>query len=242
MRTWNRRGPNDPKPQYWDNPYWTRFKNYQQDGRDRVFGNVGLNWKINNWLTLSGRVLQDYYNEFRDERIVVGSVSPSKYSLDQYTVGETNTDLILRADRNLGEHLSLSAFVGGNKLWRKVNRHVGVTRGGLSVPGIYTLQNSVERPFVQTTVTEKQIESLFGGASFGWNSTIFLDLTGRQDWSSTLPEAGNGFFYPSASLSYVFSETFNIPALSFGKLRLGWAQVGRSRKNTPGSPPRGPHG
>lgn len=226
LRTWNRRGPNDPKPQYWDNPYWTRFKNYQQDGRDRVFGNVGLNWKINNWLTLSGRVLQDYYNEFRDERIAVGSISPSKYSLDQYTVGETNTDLILRADRNLGEHLSLSAFVGGNKLWRKVNRHLGVTRGGLSVPGIYTLQNSVERPFVQTTVSEKQIESLFGGVSFGWNSTLFLDLTGRQDWSSTLPEANNGYFYPSASLSYVFSEMVQIPALSFGKLRFGWAKVG----------------
>ncbi|MBK9337457.1 MAG: TonB-dependent receptor [Lewinellaceae bacterium] len=226
QRTWNRRGPNDPNPQYWDNPYWVRYKNYQNDGRDRFFGNVGLTWKINNWLSLSGRVLQDYYSEFREERIAVGSISPSKYSLDQYNVGETNTDLILRAERTIGEAFSYGAFVGGNKLWRKTNRHVGVTRGGLNVPDIYTLQNSLERPFVQTTVSEKQIESVFGGLSLGWQSTLFLDLTGRQDWSSTLPEANNGYFYPSASLSYVFSEMIKIPAMSFGKLRLGWAKVG----------------
>lgn len=226
QRTWNRRGPNDPNPQYWDNPYWTRYKNYQNDGRDRFFGNVALAWKLTDWLSLSGRVLQDYYSEFREERIAVGSLSPSKYSLDQYNVGETNTDLILRAERNLGETFSYSAFVGGNKLWRNTNRHRGVTRGGLNVPEIYTLQNSAERPFVQTTVSEKQIESVFGGLSVGWKSTLYLDLTGRQDWSSTLPEANNGYFYPSASLSYVFSEMVKIPAMSFGKLRLGWAKVG----------------
>ncbi len=226
QRTWNRRGPNDPNPQYWDNPYWSRYKNYQNDGRDRFFGNVGLTWKINDWLSLGGRVLQDYYSEFREERIAVGSVSPSKYSLDQYNVGETNTDLILRAERNIGESFSYTAFVGGNKLWRKTKRHFGVTRGGLSVPDIYTLQNSLERPFVQTTVSEKQIESVFGGLSVGWKSMLYLDLTGRQDWSSTLPEVNNGYFYPSASLSYVFSEMIKIPSLSFGKLRLGWAKVG----------------
>lgn len=226
QRTWNRRGPNDPNPQYWDNPYWSRYKNYQNDGRDRFFGNVALTWKLNNWLSLSGRVLQDYYSEFREERIAVGSLSPSKYSLDQYTVGETNTDLILRAERSVGEAFSYSAFIGGNKLWRSTKRHRGVTRGGLNVPDIYTLQNSVERPLVQTNVSEKQIESVFGGLSLGWRSTLFLDLTGRQDWSSTLPEANNGYFYPSASLSYVFSEMVNIPTMTFGKLRLGWAKVG----------------
>lgn len=226
MRTWNRQSADNPSPQYWNNPYWERYKNPQRDGRDRYFGHVGLNWKINSWLSLAGRVLTDYYNDFREEKVAVGSISTPKFSLDLHTVGETNTDLILRADKNLSDDLTLNAFVGGNKLWRTIRRNLSYTRGGLNVPNIYTIQNSVDRPYIQTTISKKQINSLFGGASFGWRSMLYLDLTGRQDWSSALPDGSNGYFYPSASLSYVFSESWKMPFLSFGKIRLSWAKVG----------------
>lgn len=226
MRTWNRISADNPRPNYWDNPYWARHKNFQTDGRNRVFGNVGVTWKINSWLNLTGRVLTDFYNEFREDRNSVGSILTSFYTRDLLDVNETNADLILRADKNIGENLSLGAFVGGNKRWSKVKRDFGSTVGGLSVPDIYRVQNSRERPTVLNTLTEKQIESLFGGLTLGWKNLFYLDLTGRQDWSSALPDDNNGYFYPSASASFVFSELFTIPTLSFGKLRFGWAQVG----------------
>ncbi len=226
MRTWNRQSADNPRPQYWDNPYWSRFKNYQNDGRDRVFGNAGLACRFNSWLSLTGRALTDFYSEHREERVATGSLLAGQYTQELFDVSEVNTDLILRAERGFSERFTASAFAGANKLWNKVARSFGATIGGLNVPGIYRLQNSVERPLVENSVTKKEIESLFGGLSLGWRSTVYLDLTGRQDWSSTLPEGANGYFYPSASVSYVFSENWKLPKMSFGKLRLGWAQTG----------------
>lgn len=226
MRTWNRQSADNPRPQYWDNPYWSRYKNYENDGRDRVFGNAGLSWKLHSWLTLTGRALTDFYTEQREERVAVGSLLAGQYTQDLYRVAETNTDLILRAEHNLGASLSASAFIGGNKLWAKTERNWGATIGGLNVPGIYRLQNSRERPIIQNTTANKEIESLFGGATFGWRNALYLDLTGRQDWSSTLPDGANGYFYPSASVSYIFSEHVDIPKMSFGKMRFGWARTG----------------
>lgn len=226
MRTWNRLGADNPRPLYWDNPYWTRAKNYQNDGRDRVFGNAGLTFKINSWLSLTGRVLNDFYTEQREERIADGSLLQPFYSTSLIRVRETNTDLIIRANRELGTNLMLDAFVGGNKLWRGTDRDDAQTVGGLNVPGIYRIQNSRERPKTTGFASRKQIESFFAGATLGWKNAVYLDLTGRQDWSSTLPDGSNGYFYPSVSASYVFSEMLDLPKMSFGKLRLGWASVG----------------
>lgn len=226
MRTWNRQSYDNPRPQYWDNPYWSRYKNYATDGRDRIYGHVSLTYSLKEWLKLTGRILNDQYHELREERIAEGSLLQAQYTQDLYDVRETNADLILRAEKDMNEHLFVSAFIGTQKLWRKTDRNFGATLGGLINPGIYRLQNSKERPIIQNYLTQKQIESIFGGISMEWKHKLYLDLTGRQDWSSTLPENNNGYFYPSASLAYVFSESWNIPQLSFGKLRLSWAQVG----------------
>ncbi|MBK8490172.1 MAG: TonB-dependent receptor [Saprospirales bacterium] len=226
QRTWNRISATNPNPQYWDNPYWIVYENYQNDGRDRMFGNAGVTYKPLSWLSLTGRLLTDFYSERREERIAVGSVGTPFYSEDVYGVKETNTDLIVRAEKYFGDDLSFSAFVGGNKLWRTTNRTYGATQGGLNVPGLYRLQNSLERPTITNTLTEKEINSLFGGISLGFKNYLYLDLTGRNDWSSSLPVDNNSFFYPSASLGFVFSEFIGSDFFSFGKLRLGWASVG----------------
>lgn len=227
QRTWNRISADNPNPQYWDNPYWTRYENYQNDSRDRIFGNIGMTWNLNSWLSLTGRLLKDFYTEQRQERIAVGSITTSMYAEDVYRVDETNADVILRADRYVfNDQLNINAFVGGNKRWNTLNRSYGATRGGLNVPGLYRVQNSLERPDVFNRLTEREVESLFGGITLGWKSWLYLDLTGRNDWSSTLPEDNNSYFYPSASLSFVFSELFTSNILNFGKLRLGWAKVG----------------
>ncbi|MCB9285368.1 MAG: TonB-dependent receptor [Lewinellaceae bacterium] len=226
QRTWNRISATNPNPQYWDNPYWIVYENYQNDGRDRMYGHAGITYKPLSWLSITGRLLSDFYSERREERIAVGSVGTSSYTEDTYGVKETNADLIIRAEKYFGDNLSLSAFVGGNKRWQSTDRTFGQTVGGLSVPGLYRLQNSVGRPSIINTLTKREVNSLFGGASFGFKNYLYLDLTARNDWSSTLPTANNSYFYPSASLGFVFSEFFSSNTFSFGKLRLAWGQVG----------------
>jgi len=226
QRTWNRISATNGNPQYWDNPYWAAYENYETDGRDRMFGNVGVTYKPLTWLSITGRLLTDFYAERREERLAVGSLATPHYYEDTYNVKETNTDLIVRAEDYIGDNLSVSAFVGANKRWKTTNITQGQTVGGLNVPGLYRLQNSVERPVLINTLRELQVNSIFGGASFGFNNFLYLDLTARNDWSSTLPDANNGYFYPSASLGFVFSEFIQSDAFSFGKLRLAWGQVG----------------
>lgn len=226
QRSWNRVGPFDPAPQYWDNPYWTVNNNYQNDARNRLFGNAGFTFKPLSWLSLTGRLLSDSYTERREERIAVGSVSQSFYSEDVYGVQETNADLILRIDKSFGKHLTVAAFAGGNKRWSSVNRTYGATQGGLVVPGLYRLQNSADRPFIANSLDRQEINSLFGGLNLAFRNILYLDLSGRNDWSSALPAAQNGYLYPAASLGFVFSEYIDSDFFSFGKIRAGWASVG----------------
>lgn len=226
MRTWNRQSADNPRPQYWDNPYWSRYKNFETDGRDRIFGNVNLNYKFNKWFHISGRVVRDFYYEKREERIAFGSLLDAQYTLDQYHVAETNADIQLQFESILNERIQIQAVAGTNKLWRDFERNFGATIGGMNIPDIYRLQNSKQQALIQNTTAQKEIESIFGSVSLSWKHAVYLDFTSRQDWSSTLPINANGYFYPSASLSYVFSEHFKIPTLDFGKFRLGWAKVG----------------
>ncbi len=228
-RTWNITAPDDLTPKYSDNPYWTRYENYQNDNRERVFGNVTLSYEFTDWLSLTGRLMTDYYTDRREERIAVGSQAISEYEEGVREVKETNADLILNFDRRLSEDFSLNAFVGGNLRYNTYHRNVGTTQGGLNVPNFYSLANSASPILVDDYFDERQINSVFGSASLGFRDMLYADFTLRNDWSSTLPVANNSYLYPSVSGSFVFSELsplVNSSILSFGKLRGGWAQVG----------------
>jgi len=229
QRTWNITGPTDLTPKYSDNPYWTRYENYQNDDRERIFGNITLNYEFTDWLSLTGRVMTDFYTDRREERLAVGSQDIPSYSEAVREVSETNADLILTFDKRYGTDFSLNAFVGGNIRYNSYNRNVGTTQGGLNVPDFYNLINSVSPILVDDYFEEKQINSVFGNASVGFRDMLFVDLTLRNDWSSTLPAGDNSYLYPSVSGSFVFSELeplVNSNILSYGKLRAGWAQVG----------------
>ncbi|MGB1384147.1 MAG: SusC/RagA family TonB-linked outer membrane protein [Flavobacteriales bacterium] len=225
-RTWNRNSITDGTPHYWDNPYWERFENVQNDSRNRLFGNVSLNYKINDNLSLQGRSMVDYYTDRRQERIAVGGVRVSSYSEQNRELKETNHDLILNYTNDISEDVSLTGFVGVNQRNYSYINVGGATQGGLNTPGYYSLLNSVSPINVTDFERQKTINSAFGSVSLGINRSLYLDFTGRNDWSSTLPEANNSYFYPSATASYVFSEVVDNDLLDFGKIRLGWAQVG----------------
>jgi TonB-linked SusC/RagA family outer membrane protein len=227
--SWNRRNAAVADPLYADNPYWIRRKNYQNDSRERYFGNVALTYKFTEWLDLTGRVLTDYYLDRREERKATGSVGQDSYSSTVREVRETNADLILTFNRDLSEAISLRAFVGGNTRFNQYNLDAGSTVGGLSVPDFFNLENSVQRPTITDNTSKRKIHSVFGSVSLGIADLVYIDGTLRNDWASTLPLNNNSFLYPSASVSFLFSSLGAFESseiLSLGKLRASYAEVG----------------
>ena len=226
QRTWNRNSAADGAPHYWDNPFWERYENTQNDQRDRVFGNMSLTYKINDVFSLTGRALTDFYTDRREERVAVGGVNTSSYSESTRQLQETNLDAYLNFADDLSDDLSVTGFVGVNQRTRNYKRLNAYTLGGLNTPGLYTINNGADGYEVGDFESNKTVNSVLGSASFGFQRKFFVDITGRNDFSSTLPEASNSYFYPSATASYVFSEDFDLEGVSFGKVRFGWAQVG----------------
>jgi len=236
--TWNPYATLDPSrataPHYFDNYYWNVHNNFSTDTRDRIFGNVALDYKLNDWLTLTGRVAMDRYSELREERIADGSVDVSSYTRYNANVSEYNYDLLLKFNKTFADDvLSLNGLVGTNINRRDFSRVRLTTNGGLVVPGVYSLQNSVnsidlnpDGLFPAEAASKRGTNGYFAQASLGYDNFVYLDLGGRYDVSSTLPADNNAYFYPSASLSLVFSEKINFDALSFGKLRFNYAEVG----------------
>ncbi|PVW17067.1 SusC/RagA family TonB-linked outer membrane protein [Marixanthomonas spongiae] len=226
QRTWNRTAFNDPTPRYTDNPYWTLYENTSEDKRSRWYGNLGLQYNITDELYVVSKVYADTYNLRISERTAIGSQAPSSYSESDRNFEEINYEARLHYDNKFfDDKLSLNTFVGTNRRDNEFHRLNGNTRGGLATPGIYNLNNSNNDAAVDDFDSRKRVNSVFGSASFGWDNFAYLTVTGRNDWSSTLPDDNNSYFYPSANASLVFSQLIDADWLSFGKLRGGLAQV-----------------
>ena len=226
QRTWNRLSPTNPDPNYFDNPFWERYENVQNDQRDRVFGNITMKYKINDVFSLMGRALSDFYIDRREERIAVGGVRESSYSETTRQLQETNLDAYLNFADDLSDDLNLTGFVGVNQRIRNYKRLNAYTLGGLNTPGLYTVNNGADGYEVGDFTSQKKVNSVLASASFGYQRKYYVDITGRNDWSSALPAENNSYFYPSATASYILSEDLDVDAISFAKVRLGWAQVG----------------
>lgn len=225
------------QPIFWDNPYWTRYENYQTDNRSRVFGNFTLDYKISNWLSLMGRIALDNYTELREERRAIGSVptpfginrldEPSGYQREDRRVSEINYDAMLTANRDLSDDISLVALLGMNIRRQRFDRILSSTNGGLSVPGVYSISNSrLQPPFPVEQSTTKEVWGVFANANIGFRNFLYLDVTGRNDVSSALPVESNSYFYHSEAISLVFSELLDTELLDFGKIRINYAEVG----------------
>ncbi len=222
-------GDDATKPIYFDNPYFSVLENYQTDQRNRLIGNMMATYKINDWLDFMGRASIDTYSELQEERAAVGSVEIPGYIRRNRNVTETNIDMILSANKVFGsnDEFSFNGRLGSNIRRNSVEAISASTNGGLVVPGVYALSNSVNTPNAPgETAYQIGVNGLFVAASLGYKNFLYVDLTGRQDVSSTLPAANNTFFYPSATMSLVFSELIDVDAISFGKVRLNYAEVG----------------
>ncbi|HEV7620976.1 MAG TPA: SusC/RagA family TonB-linked outer membrane protein, partial [Flavisolibacter sp.] len=226
--TWNWADPTDLTPIYWDNPYFSRYENYESDSRNRFFGYTSLNFKPTESLNFLGRVSLDTYNELQEERQAKGSVTTSQYIRTTRQFSEANYDLIATFDKNLSTDINFKALLGTNARIQRTQSLMASTNGGLIVERIYSLSNSAN-PITAPLEFDlkRQVWGNFGGLTFSWRDMITLDGTVRNDQSSTLPKGNNSYYYPSASLGFVFSKL--VPAanwLSYGKLRANYAQVG----------------
>ncbi len=209
------------------NPYWSAFKFTADDTKDRIIGHALLSYKLLDWLTVQGRVGQDWYKMRRTRVQPFGTAFIPKGSINEvdWTVQERNYDFLFTAKRPLTKTLELNASFGGNKLERSFEQ-LSLNGSSFSIPGLETISNAA-----QTSngfgVSKKEINSLYGSAEFSYQNYLFLTLTARNDWSSTLPVQNNSYFYPSVSASFVFTDAVKLPTwFTYGKVRGSWAEVG----------------
>lgn len=228
--TWNWADPTDLVPIYWDNPYFTRFENYENDNRLRYFGYAMLDYKATDWLSFMGRVSLDTYNEFQEERQAKGSVTVSKYSRMNRSFKEYNYDLMASLNKEVSESILLKGVIGTNIRKTHTEYMYAETNGGLSLARLYSLSNSVnpiQAPVER--VSDLQVNGVFANVEIGINKMVFIELAGRRDEASSLPKGENVYYYPSASTSFVFSELIgDSPWLTGGKLRVNYAEVGNT--------------
>lgn len=216
-----------------DNPYFIAYGIENAFRRDRIYGNASLDYKISEDFNFTVRYSLDRSDENRETKIPFSYSRMARggyYNTDLLTQ-ESNADFLLSYKRDFGK-LDFNASAGGNIMTRFGNStSVGVggdRNNGLVVPGIFNAQNiPAENRSVSSGFSKRAIYSIYGLASFGFDDQLYLDLTARNDWSSTLPLDNNSYFYPSASLSWLANYTFNLPEnIDMLKARVGWAQVG----------------
>ena len=235
--TWNRGGTNNAFPIYWDNPYWQRYQNFETDERDRLFGHVMLNYEVTDWFSLMGRASIDTYSEIQEERRAVGSIATrfgisrsevkSGYSRMNRNFTETNIDLMANFNKHITEDLNFTGLLGLNIRRTDIGSIFASTNGGLVVPELYSISNSINPVLSPVEHADKVgVDGLFASVSFGWRNMLYLDATIRRDHSSTLPVDNSVYFYPSVAFSFIFSELVDADWMQFGKLRLNYAEVG----------------
>jgi TonB-linked SusC/RagA family outer membrane protein len=217
---------------YWTNPYYMLNESTRANERDRLYGNMSATYKFTDWLSLTARTGTDFYEDRRKTKSAArqakigASALYDAYNEEQIFVRESNSDFLLNATHKFGE-FDITANIGGNHRSNYAQRnYMGATE--LAIPRVYNLGNSRQRPVTENSFIKKNVNSLYASANLGFRNYLFVDLTARNDWSSSLPSDNRSYFYPSAAVSAIITDIFDVksPILSFAKIRAGWARVG----------------
>lgn len=223
------------------NPYWIQYRDQRKEARYRGMASISLRYKLASWLWLQARGNIDKSYDRYEMSAHAGTqqvLSPPNGRFTRET--ETNTqlyaDLMLTGSRQLSSHLKLQAMLGVSVTDVKSHDRTLISTNptaaaGLIVPNIFSVENiSPTALDAQKLIDKKQLQAFFGSVQLNWKQRVFLDLTGRNDWSSTFaftPIKDKGYFYYSAGISSVLSEWFNLPsAVSFAKVRVSYANAG----------------
>ncbi|NBO32498.1 MAG: SusC/RagA family TonB-linked outer membrane protein, partial [Cyanobacteria bacterium WB6_1B_304] len=215
-----------------DNPYLDLYEMLNKMNKNGVIGNLSATYQFTPNLELLVRSGIDMSTEFRSQQ---RPFSMTKYPRGMYreqTVFnyELNSDFLLTYKNKLGKAVKYTLTAGGNAMNQQYN-FVGLYADQLSQPGIYQISNSLDPAVADPLRTQRAINSLYGSGQLSFNDDFFIDITGRNDWSSTLPTKSNSFFYPSLSSSLLLNQLFSLPrSISFAKLRASLAQVGNDAR------------
>lgn len=210
------------------NPYWLVNELSSEDNRDRLIGLMSANYKLTDWLNIQARIGSDSYTESQRQQYNQGTPGGAyvngRVDFNQYRVNELNTDLLLTADKNFSQDWKGTLSLGANRFTRSWEKVATVGRN-MDVPGLYTIENA-NLVIPSYDIIKKEIQSVYMTGQLAYKNYIFLDLTARNDWSSTL--SNYSFMYPSASLSYAITDALEVNSniLTFAKLRLSYAQAG----------------
>jgi TonB-linked SusC/RagA family outer membrane protein len=224
-------------PTQHQNPYWIAYNNTMSRDRNRTIGNISLTYTIAKGIDLMARIGTDNYTEKRfykfpqysrdwDTDLTKSAVNGTFWKQYQI-VNETNADLILTAKKNITSDISSFFTLGGNYR-SSYDQYSTVSGVNLVIPDFYSTSNIEGTPNVSFTEYRKKSNSVFASANLGYKNFVFLDLTYRTDWSSTLPESNWQYHYPSVNLGFIFTDALNMESkiLTYGKLRAGYAVVG----------------
>lgn len=214
---------------YYSNPYWTAYYNTTSQQRNRLIGDIHLDVKLTDDLNFRFRTSVDNYNDRRKYTIKYGTNGTpfGSYAEDAYTVNEQNTEGIFTYTKKINDDFTVDALAGFNiRNHSDANNYQKAPR--LAVPDLYTLTNSRDPLTSSNTLSRLRVYSAYASAQFGYKNYAYLNVTARNDWSSTLPSSNRSYFYPSFNGSLILSELFNLKGntLDFLKLRGGWSEVG----------------
>ena len=210
-------------------PYWYVNRLFRMEQRDRLIGLVSMDYQITKNLSLLLRSGMDIYRDHAEHSVSAGTRaegSEATFSKSDVFVREFNNDFLLKYSSDLSQSFQLSASFGGN-IRTNLSDFQTIEINNLQIPNFFVTTNS-NSPRIPQTILKKEVQSLYGFAQLGYRGYLFLDITGRNDWSSTLPEANNSFFYPSISASAIISDMFQTRPyfLTFAKIRASYAEVG----------------
>lgn len=215
-----------------DNPYWILNKNKLQDNTERFTGSFSVKADITDWWWISYRMGIDSYTTDDSKVIAAGGVykldwQKGMYSENSYRYKYLSTNLMTNFNKSFGDfnfNLMLGTSTDDTRTWSNYRM-----AWNFEVPGFYSFDNATnENRDFSSSRTQKRLVGVFGEFRADWKNTLFLTVSGRNDWSSTLPIENRSYFYPSVSGSFVFTELLpKSDWLSFGKVRASWARVGK---------------
>jgi TonB-linked SusC/RagA family outer membrane protein len=221
-----------------NNPYWTAYKNTTSRERNRAYGNIGLTFNIADGIDLIAKAGADFVSEHR--KLVYSSGTKGYAFVSQTPVNgafyeqfsiesETNMDLMLNINKKLGDDFSLTSLVGANSSASN-SRYSSIAAQDLVIADFYSTSNILGQPIVDNTLLRYESQSLYASANLGYKDYLYLGMSYRQDWSSSLSKNNWSFGYPSINLGFIFSEAFGINkgAFTFGKLRASYSEVGNA--------------
>lgn len=213
------------------NPYWAIEDFQQSDSRDRLISTIEARYELTKWLYVRGRIGTDQLTRYNFEITPTGTqYSPGGQINDQSTTRfrEFNGEWLVGVRKDITKKIAVDAFVGGNAM-KQIDEVQGYNGNNFFAPGFYNI-NNLQQKNTYYGYNEKRINSLFGSAEFSYNKYLFLTVTARNDWYSTLAPENWSILYPSVAASFILSDAVTLPSvINYAKVRASWAAVGGDR-------------